>query len=164
MWRWWRRWGWGWCRHCEKRGGGEGVCPVVCGVWIVVVVVMVLPDDVWCVSRQRVLKIFGAFSSMIKQARFKVPYYFYAQKREYCCLATRTGGRLSLRGRGLPWHLCCIEKKGGKWNPIGTRKIQKRLTHKSIHVKHGRCLVCSHHLSWKWCVVGVVFRLLKSSF
>ena len=47
---------------------------------------------------------------------------------------------------------------------FGTRKIQKRLTHKSIHVKHGRCLVCSHHLSWKWCVVGVVFRLLKSSF
>ena len=121
------------------------------------------------------------------------------QKLE-CCLATRTGGRLSLRGRGLPWHLCCIEGKGKRllmmccsdWDPrilvvdikgqkpsgtlllcgvllimlelFGTRKIQKRLTRKSIHVKHGRCLVCSHHLSWKWCVVGVVFRLLKSSF
>ena len=91
----------------------------------------------------------------------------HSLQKKHPCLATRTGGRLSLRGGGLPWHLCCLEgsKKGGKgmesdWNP----KIQKRLTHKSIHVKHGRCLVCSHHLSWKWCVVGVVFRLLKSSF
>ena len=33
------------------------------------------------------------------------------EKHPLWCLATRTGGRLSLRGRGLPWHLCCLEGK-----------------------------------------------------
>ena len=32
----------------------------------------------------------------------------HSLQRKHHCLATRTGGRLSLRGRGLPWHLCCL--------------------------------------------------------
>ena len=32
----------------------------------------------------------------------------HSLQKKHPCLATRTGGRLSLRGRGLPWHLCCL--------------------------------------------------------